>query len=204
MGDPGWNEGDGTVFVDTDLLTDGFSFQIDSILPLGEFGWSIAPTGDVDGDGFDDVVVGGPRVSNPDPVEGNVYSFRGGSDLSLPSRTIDNPTDVDQSFGQSVAGGRDLNGDGFTDMLTGRLPRLFVGATTGFARTPELNLPSPGGTGAVATPGDFNGDGYADYVIEGPGRDEVTVFLGAASLTNIPHKVLEGPAGSNFGLAIAR
>ena len=91
-------------------------------------GSSVASAGDVNGDGFDDLIVGVPRGASGGAVTGEAYVVfgHGGGfgDVDLAS------LDPSQGFvlrgaapydyaGSSVASAGDVNGDGFDDLIIG-------------------------------------------------------------------------------------
>lgn len=142
--------------------------------PTGtKFGLAVA-AGDVDADGFDDIVVapgvgGGSRVKVFDGDTGGLL------------RTL-------VPFGSKYSGGvrvaaADVTGDGAADVVlgtgTGRTAKVFDGPTGNLVRT--LMVSSPGYTGGVwVAAGDLDGDGSAEVIVSaGAGGQRVTVFDGA-------------------------
>ncbi|OUJ76146.1 hypothetical protein BXP70_02415 [Hymenobacter crusticola] len=180
------------------------------------FGSSLASAGDVNGDGYADVVVGAPGASN---LQGRAYLYFGGSTgLSVtPSVTFPDPTTSYDSFGCSVSSAGDVNGDGYADVIIGANKAiggngrayLYLGRSTGFSTTPSLILNNPGGNApgffgqSVAGAGDVNGDGYADvfigaYLPVGGAGGRAYLFLGSsAGLSQTPNTFVTSQAGSS-------
>lgn len=75
----------------------------------------LAPTGDEDGDGVDDIVLGLPGASVSESAQGKVVLLSG-TDLSL-LKTLEGR--AIESFGYGVAGLGDINGDGLLDYGVG-------------------------------------------------------------------------------------
>jgi len=166
-----------------------------------QFGYSVGTAGDVNGDGFDDLVVGAYTYSNSVSYQGRAFAYLGSaSGLSpTPSWTADGPQGSDY-FGISIGTAGDVNGDGFDDVVIGASQYdnvgaafLFLGSASGLSSTPawtaEGNQTSAYFGHAVGTAGDVNGDGFDDVVVGMPlySKGQSTyegrafLFLGSAS-----------------------
>ncbi len=144
-----------------------------------ELGQSVANAGDINDDGFEDVVVGAPAISH-------AYLFLG-SASGLPvlaSQDLPAPN-AGTRFGQSVAGAGDVDGDGLGDVVIGApldetsagladegVARLYLGTGSGALVASTWSAHS-GQAGAqfgavVAGVGDVNGDGFSDVLVSAP------------------------------------
>jgi hypothetical protein len=149
------------------------------------FGRSVALAGDVNGDGYGDVIVGAQDYSNIEAYEGRAYLYIGSA--SGLSTAPDWTAESDQTgayFGCSVASAGDVNGDGYGDVIVGAhhysntethegRACLYLGSASGLATAPDWTAVSAKGTAnfghSVASAGDVNGDGYGDVVVGAPG-----------------------------------
>jgi hypothetical protein len=168
------------------------------------FGWSVAGAGDVNGDGYADVVVGAYLFDNGQANEGQAFVYHGSASglITTPAWTAEN-NQANAWFGYAVAGAGDVNGDGYADVLIGAnyydSPQvdagqacLYYGSSTGLSPSSSWTL---NGTQAnawlgisVAGAGDVNGDGYADLVVGAPqynsgqtAEGQATVYLGSST-----------------------
>jgi hypothetical protein len=176
----------GVVTVDP-LLRSGWLAEAEAHFSDASFGHSVSLAGDVNGDGFNDVVIGAPHLRQPYPAEsGRAYVYHGAADGLEPSWAWKASTDDDEShFGVSVSSAGDVNGDGYADVIVGAdgydigEGRAFVfhGAATGLdsvaawvSDDQDHGLQRSVGF-SVSTAGDVNGDGYGDIVIGGDQND---------------------------------
>src|SRR5439155_1108693 len=168
------------------------------------FGASVATAGDVNGDGYSDVIVGAPLFDNGQTDEGRAFVYLGSaSGLGTTPAWTAEGNQASAQFGASVASAGDVNGDGFGDVIVGAdlydngqtdEGRIFVylGSASGLATNPsstaESNQAGAHLGASVATAGDVNGDGYADVIAGAPQYDNGQtdegrsfVFLGSGA-----------------------
>ena len=153
--------------------------------PQSGFGSVAASAGDVNGDGFADVVIGGPNYAGN---SGRAYVYLGSASglPTSPSKTLDAPSTG--GFGASVSSAGDVNGDGYCDLLVVGNGKgdVFLGSATGVGSTPAYTLP------ASISAGDVNGDGFGDFVVIQSGAANVYLSSAAGPATASPIVLLTG------------
>ena len=172
-----------------------------------ELGTGVA-YGDLNGDGYADVVVGAPLHGSDDSGRACVY-MGGPAQLTSVGCTWGSGV-ANGSFGYNVAIG-DLNADGFADFAAsatteGKIWTYLGTSTTPMASGTSITTPGPGNFafGLDAT-GDVNGDGYVDLVAGAANTPGTAyVFRGTAGgPTAASPYVLVGPAScTQFGYSI--
>jgi C1A family cysteine protease len=184
----------------------GPSAEPDAVLEIdaadAHFGFSVAAAGDVNGDGYSDILVGSPYYDVSGYDEGRADLFLGGPAglAGAPAWTVQGDEN-EANVGHSVAAAGDVDGDGYSDILVGA-PKyslsggesiaqvgrisLYLGGPSGPSGTPDWTF--TGGDDyekvgwSLATAGDINGDGYSDIIAGAPGYTEFFVGEGRAYL----------------------
>ncbi len=186
VGAPGHANSSGRVFVYSGK--DGTTlYTFDGAHPSDVFGWSVDHAGDVDADGYGDVIVGirlYDQTPNGDEGSVQVYSGRDGSLLHEFIGTT-----AHGDFGRSVAGVGDVDHDGHDDFVVGAplatasyyllgTAILYSGATG----TVIHQWSEPGTSGNfgndVDGAGDVDGDGTLDVIVGDPGHNSPTQSAG--------------------------
>lgn len=161
------------------------------LLNAADFGGAVAAAGDVNGDGYADVIVG---AASPDGARaGRAFVFTGsamGLSTSVYTYLVEDKSGP--SFGGAVAGAGDVNGDGYDDVIvaapeyassTGHA-YVYEGSANGLATSASTVLwgdPTSGFATAVDGAGDVNADGYDDVIIGAPESETVDLYLGSAN-----------------------
>jgi len=101
----------------------------------------VATAGDVNGDGYSDVIVGAEQYDNGEADEGRAFVFVGSAaGLGTHAAWLAEGNHVSAWFGHSVSTAGDVNGDGYSDVVVGaflrrgsrlRIPRIFSRAWRG-------------------------------------------------------------------------
>jgi Ca2+-binding RTX toxin-like protein len=191
-------------------------------------GWSVSQAGDINGDGFDDVIVGAPSRSDfsHTGVSYVVFGKSGGFAANL------DPSDFDGSNGFKISGetardecgtavsfAGDVNGDGFDDLIIGAdgfdlndvfaIGAVYVifGKAAGFSA--NLNLSDLDGTNGFKLTGEAALDNAGEAVssagdINGDGYSDIVIGADRANSTFGATYVVFGKAdgfAANFSLA---
>lgn len=164
-----------------------------------EVGSSAASAGDVNADGYDDLIVAAFRYDAPEVDEGKVFLFLGGPDgaSATPVWTAEGDQ-PDAYFGYHVTPAGDVNGDGYADVLIGVAQwdagslanagrvQLFLGCADGLEPIPAWTVDGDQAGGqmgnAVSGACDVNGDGYDDLLVGELYRDNQWVDAGRGYL----------------------
>lgn len=181
--------------------------------------------GDVNGDGFGDLLISAPQEDRlPMDRTGSFYlHFGGPTGVAAMAATVIFDTNPDEEFGSSIAGVGDVNADGYGDFVVGASRASRVAALAGafffFRGAPSLPFAAPVAFAtaqanaqlgiSVDAAGDVDSDGFADVIVAGvdPGVTGVHRGTGAglegtriqlaASAASEPARVVAGIGDSD-------
>jgi hypothetical protein len=183
---------------------DGFS-DVDITDQSGAgFGKSVANAGDLNGDGYSDLVVGAYGANKAFVYFGGP-NFDGSADLEI----SDHPRE--RNFGRAVANAGDLNGDGYSDLVVGAYHSnhafVYFGGPdfNGFSDVEITDHTKETGFGvSVANAGDLNNDSYTDLVIGAYGAKKAFVYYGGPDFDGFSDvEIIDHTKGFSFGVAVA-
>jgi VCBS repeat-containing protein len=174
-------------------------FVINGINRYDFSGSSVSSAGDINGDGFDDLIIGARNVESSYVVFGRSSGFGAGFNLSSLNGSegfVINRIDSGAGSDSSVSNAGDINGDGFDDLIIGARyadpngqnlagsSYVVFGNSSGFDT--QFNLSSLNGSNgfvinginpfdnsgrSVSNAGDINGDGFDDLIIGASNAD---------------------------------
>jgi hypothetical protein len=194
-------------------------------ISAGGFGSSVSGAGDVDGDGYDDVIVGASHTPLGSLTNaGAIYVFYGSaSGIKNTTPDIVQGTYQNDYLGENVSGAGDVNGDGYDDLMAGAwnasrgqanegIVYIYYGGPWGILYTAssmlEGNIANLSFGSDVSSAGDVNVDGYDDVVIGAVDYNSggaAYIYYGSSGGVELsPATILESSVqSSSFGLKVA-
>ncbi|RMH03515.1 MAG: hypothetical protein D6702_05825 [Planctomycetota bacterium] len=162
-------------------------YKVEGAASYDNLGRSVAGTGDLDGDGVPDLLLGAPSdpIFFPFPDAGEVLVVSGATGQTI--RVLSDPSlPPGSQLGWSVASVPDLNGDGIPEVLAGApqieggsgVAILFSGADGSILHS-FTGFPGTYFGWCVAAGGDADGDGVGDLLVGAPFAQSAYLFSGS-------------------------
>ena len=217
------NAGRAYIYYGGAIINSGVDVILTGLTTGDQFGYSVSSAGDVNGDGYSDVIVGANLNDGGASNAGRAYIFFGGSSMNNVADVILTGAAASDNFGTSVSTAGDVNGDGYSDVIVGAnlndaggtsagRAYIFLGGSsmnnvadiilTGVAASDNFGF-------SVSTAGDVNGDGYSDVIAGATGNDaggsnagRAYVYFGGSTMNDIADILLTGEAVSD-GLGVS-
>jgi len=211
----GWASGRAYIYLGGENMDD----QFDICIQGGEedcLGNTVKSIGDINQDGYDDVLIGAP-CDGPTGFEGRASIYFGGNPMdTIPDVTFWGDSTNFQMVGIWIAGAGDVNGDGIPDVMISASSKvkLFFGSPqmdtiADLILTGEEPLTQPFSY-KISSAGDLNRDGFGDIMIAhstfgDSGEGKVYVFYGGPDMDTIFDITLIGDyeKWANFGRCIS-
>ena len=188
------------------------NWAVESNSSSAEFGNSVAGAGDINNDGYDDVIIGAHKHT----TSGRAFVYLGNATGLSTTGTMITGAGSGNEFGFFVTGNKDLNGDGFSDIVITGTNRYGTGEATSAGRIYVYNGSATGinttaswyytakqsnaHLGQSAALADVNNDGQIDIITSAIDYDTigtdyglVYVFLrSVAGYPSIPSQLFLG------------
>ena len=155
-----------------DLIINGGNYYAPFPARYEQLGFAIDNLGDVNGDGYDDIIVGAPNNMERGAAAGKLYVFYGGDPMDTIPDWWYYGEEFLQCLGEVVSDAGDFNGDGYKDILiedyryqeNGRA-LVFYGGNI-INTIPDWIVQGKNySASGVDCINDINGDGYDDIII---------------------------------------
>jgi len=202
---PLWSTGSWDIDMETDLSDADASFWGENADDRS--GSYVSGVGDVNGDGYDDFIIGAPKGDRGGSNAGQTYLILGDDAGWIMDTNLSNVDasfigeDADDWSGYAVSGAGDVNGDGYDDFIIGAYANddggnnagqtyLILGKASDWAMDTNLSDADASFIGeddydysgyAVSGAGDVNDDGYDDFIIGAHGASQTYLIMGKAS-----------------------
>ena len=221
----GSNAGRAYIYFGGSIINSGVDVILTGAAAGDQFGFSVSTAGDVNGDGFSDVIVGAGYNDAGGTDAGRAYIFFGGNTVNSGADVIFTGETALDIFGYSVSSAGDVNGDGYSDIIAGaylndaggfnagKVYVYFGGSSMNNAADLILTGKAPGDFfgNSVSSSGDVNADGFSDIIAGAPFNDaggndagRAYVYFGGNLMDSTADVILTGAsAGDQFGLSVS-
>ncbi|MGB4851464.1 MAG: FG-GAP-like repeat-containing protein, partial [Ignavibacteria bacterium] len=221
----GTNAGRAYIYYGGIIVNSGVDVILTGLAASDQFGISVSSAGDVNGDGFGDVIIGANNNDAGGSNAGRAYIYFGGSSMNNVADVLLTGAAISDNFGYSVSSAGDMNGDGYSDVIVGAQLNDAGGNAAGRAyvyhggssmnSVADLTITGAAANdnfgNAVSLAGDMNGDGYGDIIVGANGNDaggssagRAYVYFGGSIPDSIVDVTMTGAAASdNFGIYLS-